>query len=47
MEPKIESRPVSPSPAPAPPALIDAAYCGPDPDFTEIAALFARGGVPL
>lgn len=39
MEPQIEA---ATSPAPEPQAPLDAAYCGPEPDFTEIsAALFA------
>lgn len=51
MEPALEPLPVPPSPAPAleaaPQGLLDAAYCGPEPDHTEMAALFARGGFPL
>ncbi|HXT01885.1 MAG TPA: hypothetical protein VN915_14515 [Elusimicrobiota bacterium] len=27
-------------------APLDAAYCGPEPDFTEIAALYADIGIP-
>lgn len=47
METKLESRPAPSPPASAPQAPLDAAYCGPEPDYTEIAAMFARGGIPL
>jgi hypothetical protein len=41
MEPTIE--PVAAAAPSAPQAPIDAAYCGPEPDDAEIAALFAGG----
>lgn len=46
MEPTIEA-PATPAPA-APQAPIDPAYCGPEPDDSEIAAIFAGGlGTPF
>ena len=47
METKLETPTAPPPPSSGPQKPLDAAYCGPEPDFTEIAAMFARGGFPL
>jgi len=41
MEISPDTRTDSPAPAPAPQAPLDAAYCGPEPDFTETVPMFA------
>lgn len=46
MEPSLDNSPVESSSAPGPQAPLDAAYCGPEPDFTEIAAVYAAFGLP-